>query len=83
MVRRYKSMLSRNGKNKHNGDFDWSDALIDSAIVAGLAFFSTLGGVSLVGLSEIKSYAVASITACTQFFLWLAIKRGLREKQQA
>ena len=74
-------MLNTNGKNKANGDFDWSDAIIDSGIMAGLTFFAALGGTSVADIPTVKSMIIASVAAATQFFLSLAIKRGLREKK--
>ncbi len=74
-------MLNRNGKNKENGDFDWNDAIVDSAIMGGLTFFATLGGTAVAEIPQFKSIIIASIAAATQFFISLAIKRGLREKK--
>ncbi len=74
-------ILNRNGKNKENGDFDWSDAIIDSAIMGALTFFAALGGTSVADIPQMKSMIVASIAAATQFFLSLAMKRGLRDKK--
>lgn len=73
-------MISRNGKNLKNGDFDWQDALIDSAIMGGLTFFAALGGTAVAEIPQIKSLGVALIAGFTQFFMTLAVKRGLREK---
>jgi len=74
-------MLSRNGKNKKNGDFDWTDAVIDSAIMGGLTFFATLGGTTVAEIPQLQSVVAALIAASTQFFIILAVKRGLREKK--
>ena len=74
-------MLSHNGKNNDDGTFDWSNALIDSAISAGITFFSALGGTGAAQIPTRESLIVSGIAACTQFFIWLAIKRGLREKE--
>ena len=41
-------MLSRNGKKNGDGSFNMKDALIDASIMAGVAFFATLGGVAIV-----------------------------------
>jgi len=74
-------LLSRNGQNNSDGSFNWKDALMDAGIVAGLTFCTTLGGGAVVGIPSKESCVAAIIAASTQFFLWLAIKRGLREKQ--
>ena len=38
------------GRRNANGSFDWKNALIDSAIVAAVDFFTTLGGLGVAGL---------------------------------
>jgi len=76
-------VLNRNGKNSENGDFDWDDALIDAAIMAGSSFFAVLIGLGAVGLLEnpVTALIAAGIAAGAQFFAILAIKRGLRERE--
>ena len=63
------------------GPFDWRNAFIDSGIIAGLTFFTTLGGVSLVVSNLLTTLVSALVSAATQFFLMLAIKRGLRKSE--
>jgi len=76
-------VLNRNGKNNENGDFDWRDAIIDAAIMAGCSFFAVLVGLGAVGLLENPTTGLlaAGISAGAQFCAVLAIKRGLREKE--
>ena len=76
-------VLNRNGKNSDNGSFDWEDAVIDAAIMAGSSFFAVLIGLGAVGLLENPTTGLlaAGIAAGAQFFAILAIKRGLREEQ--
>lgn len=76
-------VLNRNGKNGENGSFDWNDALIDAAIMAGSSFMAVLVGLGAVGLLENPTTAIlaAGIAAGAQFFAILAIKRGLREEK--
>jgi len=74
-------MLTRNGQNNSDGSFDWKDAIIDAAISGGLGFCTAIGGTAAAGMPTKEILIAASIAAATQFFLWLAIKRGLREKQ--
>ena len=74
-------VLSVKGQNSNNGSFDWRDALLDSGIMAGLTFFTSLGGLGLTGGIVTRDLIAAGIAAATQFFIVLAIKRGLREKQ--
>ena len=62
--------------------FDWSDALVDSAIISGLTFFSTLGGGSVAGLGSLPALKAAAIAACAQFFIFLALKRGLVQSRE-
>jgi len=74
-------VLNHKGRNNPNSSFDWSDALVDAGIIGGLTFFSSLGGLGVTGLlTGPEGWLAAAIAAGTQFFLTLAIKRGLREK---
>jgi hypothetical protein len=62
--------------------FDWADALVDAAIISGLAFFSTLGGGSVAGLDAEAGLKAATLAACAQFFVFLALKRGIVQSAQ-
>jgi len=73
-------MLTAKGKNNPDGTFNWGDALIDAAILAALTFFTALGGMGATGLITGREFLSATIAAASQFFLTLAIKRGLRKK---
>ena len=57
------------------------DAISDAAIVAGATFFTTLGSGSVAGIPTREAVVASAISAAAQFFVWLTIKRGLREKQ--
>ena len=57
--------------------FDWDNALIDAAITSAVTFFSTLGGGTVAGLSSEPSIEAAAIAALSQFFVFLALKRGI------
>ncbi len=76
-------VLNRNGRNNENGSFDWENAVIDAAIMAGCSFFAVLVGLGAVGLLENPTTGLlaAGIAAGAQFCAVLAIKRGLREKE--
>ena len=74
-------VAARNGQNNEDGSFNWKDAILDAAIVAGATFFTTLGGGSAVGIPTREAVIASAISAAAQFFVWLTIKRGLREKQ--
>ena len=71
-----------NAANRLEQRFDWADALIDAVIVSGLSFFSTLGGGSIAGLSGIAGLKAATIAACAQFFIFLALKRGIVQAKE-
>ena len=73
-------MLTRNGQTDSNGKFDWSDACIDAGIVAGLTFFTTLGASGVIGTLQPQAILTSGIAAASQFFLWLALKRGLKKE---
>lgn len=62
--------------------FDWSNAIIDAAIISCLTFFSTLGGGSVAGLDGLSALKAASIAACAQFFVFLALKRGIVQSKE-
>jgi hypothetical protein len=70
-------------ENSQMQKFDWADALVDAAIISGLAFFSTLGGGSVAGLESLSALKAASIAASAQFFIFLALKRGIVQSKQA
>ena len=74
-------MLSRKGKNNSDGSFNWKDAVIDAGITAGLTFCTSLGGMAVLTPITEQALVAAGIAASTQFFLFLAIKRKLREKE--
>lgn len=75
-------MLSRKGKNNSDGSFNWADALVDAGITAGLTFVTSIGSMSAVNSGITENILIGSaLAAAGQFFLFLAIKRGLREKQ--
>ena len=73
-------VLSVRGRRNPDNSFNWRDALIDAGIMAMLTFFTTLGGTGAAGVPTGGMLISAVISAGTQFFLILAIKRGLVEK---
>lgn len=74
-------MLSRNGKNNTDGSFNWADAVCDAAIVSGLTFCVVGGSMATTGILYTQS-GITSLILSTlgEFFMFLAVKRGLREK---
>lgn len=75
------TFMTIRGKNNADGTFDWQGAILDSGIIAGVTFFSTLGAGAVTGIPTQAAIIGAGIAAATQFFITLAIKRGLREKE--
>jgi len=71
-----------NAANNLEQRFDWADALIDALIISGLTFFSTLGGGSVAGLGVDAGLKAATVAACAQFFVFLALKRGIVQSTQ-
>ena len=63
--------------------FDWLDALVDASIISGLTFFSTLSGGSVAGLETVAGLKAAAVAACAQFFVFLALKRGIGQIKEA
>ena len=63
--------------------FDWNNAMVDAAITSGVTFFSTLGGGSAAGLGTIAGIKVAVVAAFSQFFIFLALKRGIVQQKEA
>jgi len=72
-------VLTWKGKNNPDGSFSWQDAVIDAGIIAALTFFASLGGLGTTGSIAAREVLAAAIAAATQFFMTLAIKRGLRK----
>lgn len=76
-------MLNRKGKNNLNGSFDWKDALIDALITAGITACTvgvTMTGTGLIYSREGQLTLVFSVLG--EFLIFLAVKRGLREKKE-
>ena len=61
------------------------DMLINAGIMSGLGFFSTVAGLMASGLvtEPMNACFAAGISAGTQFFMSLAIQRGLKPKGSA
>jgi hypothetical protein len=62
--------------------FDWENALIDAAIISAVTFFSALGGGAVAGLGGHPSLECATVAALTQFFIFLALKRGIVQSKE-
>jgi len=63
--------------------FDWRNALIDASITSGVTFFSALGGSAVAGLNGVPGLKAAIIAAFAQFFIFLALKRGIVQPKEA
>lgn len=59
------------------------DQLINAGIVAGFNFFSTLAGLSIIGVTEnpVSALAAAGISAGLGFFASLMTQRGLHKPE--
>jgi len=62
--------------------FDWENALIDAAITSAVTFFSALGGGAVAGINNISLIESAAVAAFSQFFIFLALKRGLIQHKE-
>jgi hypothetical protein len=62
--------------------FDWENALVDAAIISAVTFFSTLGGGAVAGINSIHTVQAAAVAAFSQFFVFLALKRGLIQNKE-
>jgi len=69
-----------NMKDPPNG---WRDMVINAAIVAGVAAFTTLASISAAGIRAEPgtSALAAAIAAGLNFFTSLAIQRGLKKEE--
>jgi len=63
--------------------FDWENAFIDGAIISGVTFFSALGGGAVAGINTVNTVEAAAVAAISQFFVFLALKRGLIQEKEA
>ena len=62
--------------------FDWENALIDATIISAVTFFSTLGGGAVAGINSAHTIQAAAVAAFSQFFVFLALKRGLVQNKE-
>jgi hypothetical protein len=62
--------------------FDWENALIDAAITSAVTFFSALGGGAVAGINNTLLVESAAVAALSQFFIFLALKRGLIQHKE-
>lgn len=62
--------------------FDWGNALIDATITSAITFFSALGGGAVAGISSVHDIVSATVAAFSQFFVFLALKRGLVQPKE-
>jgi hypothetical protein len=62
--------------------FDWENAVIDASIISAVTFFSTLGGGAIAEINFAHTVEAASVAALAQFFVFLALKRGLIQQQE-
>jgi len=65
----------------NGGTFQWKEAIIDALIMSMLTFFTTLGALGITNLLTAQGWLAAAISAGTEFFAILALKRGLVKKE--
>lgn len=66
----------------NGGTFQWKEAIIDALIMSMLTFFTTLGALGITNLLTGKEgWLAAGISAGTEFFAILALKRGFVKKE--
>ena len=63
--------------------FDWENAFIDASIISAVTFFSTMGGGAVAEINFLHTIEAATVAALSQFFVFLALKRGLIQQQEA
>ena len=63
--------------NTNEQRFDWENARGKTRIISAVTFFSTLGGGAVAGINSIHTIQAAAVAAFSQFFVFLALKRGL------
>jgi hypothetical protein len=51
-------------------------------IVSAVTFFSALGGGAVAGINSIHTVQAAAVAALSQFFVFLALKRGLIQNKE-
>ena len=57
--------------------YDWAGTIGDSLILAGITFFTALGGTAIIGVTGLEAIVAGLVAAGAQFCTVLALKRGL------
>lgn len=78
----YHTHSSSGGSDESGKKASWIDSIVDAFIISGLAFFSTLGGDSVTGLNTTSTIKASTIAAGIQFFIFLALKRGIGQTKK-
>jgi hypothetical protein len=75
-------MPSARGTVSPNRLFDWTNAVVDASIMAGIGLVTTLTGLGVAGLSEDPEKVVlaAGLAAALAFLTTLSLKRGLTSR---
>jgi len=63
-------------------EFDWIETIVDGLIISGLAFFGSLGGGSIAGLDIMLALKASTISTGIQFFIYLALRRGIGQTKK-
>jgi hypothetical protein len=77
-----KIYLSVKGQRSKNGKFDWSGAVLDSAIISGITLFTGLGTLASSGGLSATGVCVLFSAVGAEFLGILATKRGLTPIQK-
>jgi len=62
---------------------EFKEAVVNAAILAGLAFFETLAGMAIAGImtDPVRTLIAAGIAAGLAFFTRLAYERGIKKEE--
>lgn len=60
--------------------FDWKNAFADAGIIGGLSAVTAYGSSVTIGIPELDALKAAVVTGLSQFFIFLALKRGLAKE---
>jgi len=69
--------LSFRGSRTVDGRFDWTNAVVDAAIICGINLFTGLGTLAAVGNLDINALFVLVSAVGAEFLGVIAAKRGL------
>ena len=83
MLSRFGRVRMVAGNDNVKEKFDWADALVDSAIIGGIAFGNALVGSLADGVLSSWDVTVSVCTAFLSFITFLGVKRKLVKAEPA